>query len=1099
MKQDVKLYIDNRLVEFTKPFEIFYNFQLTELEKPTIIKNKYTRNIELDDTQINNEIFGNIWNVEKIVDAGGNVAGSSFNPNKKVPFTLYVNSDIFEKGYVKLNKIKKQNNRYKYDITLFGGMGDMFYELSNKQLSDLEYKDNKGNVKDLSFTINKETVFDAWNTVIGNINGVYDEANVIRPLSYVYNSKWDIVNFMPAYEGIPSNNFSADKVLINAKDFNITKSSNGYTTINGFALGTTSEDLTMNETGDMRSYLQRPVIRMKSIINACQNPVNNGGWEVKLDDYFFNDKNPYYNDTWMTLNKLVDNEKKENTSEILNGASLVKNEKDYDVVFDDIDLRNYNNAQVDIQVDFNLTSTNYATTPNYLYTQFDYHFNKTKKNKKPEYYDYRYNGALCIQLVAYDENNKIISASDTLYLSNKGSGWFSSLFENGRMTWEKDGIPTNEVKYHYGFFKRSGNTTKYNWVNNDGSNTFTFTFVNEINFYKLKLRQMWLSETYTKKKYSWAGTEEGTGGSTQSKTNDTIKLWANTVVTNETNSDNELNVINRLGGKTEGKNELVLVNASVVRTVYNNFFSGTKINVEDYLNTGINVADYLIGYAKMFGLYFWTDASEISSNSYLYPKGVMHILTRDNFFKLNNIEDLTDVVDRGREYEITPYIFDKKYYTFDVPQVDSEVADEYKKKYGAEYGIKQYLTGFEFNDETKNLIDKTPFQSGIDTLEVDKYFTQRSENNLPAYYYNGFSYELYRKATNDLQTTTIDIPVEKKELNDINDSGIKFGDSFPKLQFHSTQNDSISDANNVLVFFNGSSLVDEVNNYYYLTDDIAEMFGLNDETPCYILTNSNTNSLGDKIAYKLIELPKFGRTKVSVTGNIEYSLDMGKTKMTYVKGNYLTENCTITNNVWDDYINDLKNENNKKMKCYINFNHLPNAYLLRNLYWYENNFWVLNSAKNWNINLIQPVECELVKVIDRNNYKTDKIEYEPYIVFKLEGLTPYKVVENKDVNITDYYYNISKDLTKLNVVIYSQDNLFEWHFGDYFYRRDFETGRTEEEPFSYYTTAEQYNVGSMKPDIRLPKSEYKQIYDIPIFTESGYRYIAHLETDGKIS
>ena len=69
------------------------------------------------------------------------------------------------------------------------------------------------------------------------------------------------------------------------------KSSNGYKDINGYALGTANEDLTCNMTNDYRSYLQHPVIRMKSIINACQNPINNGGWELKLDDYFFHKNN----------------------------------------------------------------------------------------------------------------------------------------------------------------------------------------------------------------------------------------------------------------------------------------------------------------------------------------------------------------------------------------------------------------------------------------------------------------------------------------------------------------------------------------------------------------------------------------------------------------------------------------------------------------------------------------------------------------------------------------------------------------------------------------------------------------------------------------
>lgn len=1096
MKQDVRLYIDNRLVEFTKPFEILYNFKTTDITHPTSIKNSYTKNIVLDDTQINNEIFGNIWNVEKVI-------GTGFNPNKKAPFTIYVNSELYEKGYVKLNSITKVKNRYKYDITLFGGLGQMFYALSNKDdnnkktLADLIYTDKSNNELDLSFTINKDTIFDAWNTLIGNTNGYIDETNVNRPESYYYNEKWNTINFIPAYEGKPTDNFAPDTVLINSKDLDITTSQNGYKTINGYALGTATEDLTMNETGDFRSYLQRPVIKMKSIINACQNPKNNGGWELKLDEFFFNDKNPYYNDCWMTLNRLIDNEKEESEVEEIDDVTMVKNGNEYNILFgENIDLSNYINAEIDIEVLFNLTSTdnaNYPTVNNKLYTTFEYNFNKTRNNKKAQYRKYNYNGALCIQLVAFDENNNVVTASDTHYLSSLGSGSLSSIFEKGRYQWEKTGLPTNNIIYHNGYFKKpNSNVSNFVWYDDNGDNAFRFKLSNNIKFYTLKMRTMWIDEISYEKKTNLVGYETVTNG----KTNGQMMLWVNNKYTNETNVDNELQAIYKFGGRCLGTNELSLLLGYASREIYNNFFSNKYITPQDYLTTDKTPADYLIGYAKMFGLYFWTNPKEIPSNKELYPNGVMHLLTRDSFYRLTEVTDLTTVLDRGREFEITPYVLDKKYYSMEIPQADSQVAEEYNKKYGSVYGTKIYETQYQFNEKTENLLDGTPFKSAVDVLEVDKYFVQRDEKGYPYYYYNGFTYDLFKQENDDLSSETITVPTEKKVTNNINDKDIKNGDSFSKVQLHINNNDPISDGSNILVFFNGSSLIDEVNNSYYITDDLPEMYSLNNEIPCYILTNSEVNINNEYIAYKMNEIPKFQRNKVKPNGNIEYSLDMGNSKVNYNK-NYNTTNMSISSNIWNKYINDLKDENNRVMKCYLNFLEIPNAYLLRNLYWYENNYWILNEAVNWNINLIEPVECELIKVIDRYNYETNEIKYEPNIIFKLEGMNPTKIVENKEMNQTHYYYNISKDLLKLNVIIYSENNSFEWWFNDYFYRRDFETGRTEEEPFTYYTTAQQYNVGSMRPDIRLPYSDYKQIYDFTINTDTR-QYLVHLETNGII-
>ena len=116
MKQDVKLYIGDKLVEFTKKPEIIFNYKTTDLTHPTAIKNTFTKTILLDDTAVNNEVFGNIWNVEKYIFSTSSV-GSGFNANKKVPFKLYVNSELYEKGYVKLDSI--DNISHSKDLRMY--------------------------------------------------------------------------------------------------------------------------------------------------------------------------------------------------------------------------------------------------------------------------------------------------------------------------------------------------------------------------------------------------------------------------------------------------------------------------------------------------------------------------------------------------------------------------------------------------------------------------------------------------------------------------------------------------------------------------------------------------------------------------------------------------------------------------------------------------------------------------------------------------------------------------------------------------------------------------------------------------------------------
>ena len=117
-----------------------------------------------------------------------------------------------------------------------------------------------------------------------------------------FDPRWDIINFAPMYNGLPSGEFSADKAVFLPSDAGVAIPS-GYTTKggSGYALASLPAAITEWEAKDLRSYLQRPVIRFRSVIEAICEEYNNGGWDVELDGTFFNEGNPYWEAAWMTL------------------------------------------------------------------------------------------------------------------------------------------------------------------------------------------------------------------------------------------------------------------------------------------------------------------------------------------------------------------------------------------------------------------------------------------------------------------------------------------------------------------------------------------------------------------------------------------------------------------------------------------------------------------------------------------------------------------------------------------------------------------------------------------------------------------------------
>lgn len=314
-KSQCELYINNQLVEFNTVPTILFTYEHSELYNPSVLRNTFSKTIDIDGTPNNNKIFSSFCDNKWVV-------GGGFNPLRKETFHLYLNGELIESGYVKLDKVNKNGNIVSYSVSLYGGLGQFFYNLQSKEdsddnlkLSDLSYP------YDLNIEVNNKNVLYAWQ----RLNG--DGTSKSEWMGDDY-KVFDFINFAPAFNGIPTD-FAADKVAIDVQSFinaddtdlaNQFKTSlSGYTTINGWVLGELEKDYDEFQAFDLRSYLQRPVVRVKEIINACCNPENNGGYEVDLDKDFFNDDNPYWNDAWLTLPMVREMVEDSNITPTING------------------------------------------------------------------------------------------------------------------------------------------------------------------------------------------------------------------------------------------------------------------------------------------------------------------------------------------------------------------------------------------------------------------------------------------------------------------------------------------------------------------------------------------------------------------------------------------------------------------------------------------------------------------------------------------------------------------------------------------------------------------------------------------------------------
>lgn len=293
MRRKISLYIADNLVDLDDQSLILLNYTMDDLTNPTIVKNSYSQQITLKGTPANNRIFGNIYRMDRQTQYGSSLSGVDFDPTRKTPFVIYNEmSEVLESGYIKLDKVSRKSSRYEYTITLFGGLGSFFYGLSydeegNKRtLADLDFLRTSTPEREFNFQISKDSVLGAWKRLSGDTS---------------QRALWDIINFLPAYNGYPTGTFDADKAIVNAANAGLKTDDGQFHTRNGFVLVSLPKSYTEWETKDLRSYLQRPVIKMSAIIEAISNPYNNGGFEVELDEDFFNENNPYFADAWLTL------------------------------------------------------------------------------------------------------------------------------------------------------------------------------------------------------------------------------------------------------------------------------------------------------------------------------------------------------------------------------------------------------------------------------------------------------------------------------------------------------------------------------------------------------------------------------------------------------------------------------------------------------------------------------------------------------------------------------------------------------------------------------------------------------------------------------
>lgn len=346
----VRLFIAEYEVDLPENFTIEYTYNSLDVSAPEAIKNSFSKTVAIPSTRINDQIFGDIWRLDRNLIEGGKLTGINFDPRKRVPFTLTRYGGIIESGYIQMNDIKIADGKITYNITCYSGLGDFFYNLmtnedgTEKTLADLYYQwkpvfslidDNpvltkeeedtkyimnissevitrsflnlrpEENTRDVSFVTDDITVIPVY-------NGYYDDFESDTILVDNYSHTWDgsvrlwqpprgerlsdsMIRTLQEYMPSQINKGTEDEPDMYA-EYRFPEQSSHF-----WQLSKVEREMEPFEARDLRAHKMNIGLKLSKLMRVISAPENNGGYNVVWDEDITN--SPYWNYTWIMLNK----------------------------------------------------------------------------------------------------------------------------------------------------------------------------------------------------------------------------------------------------------------------------------------------------------------------------------------------------------------------------------------------------------------------------------------------------------------------------------------------------------------------------------------------------------------------------------------------------------------------------------------------------------------------------------------------------------------------------------------------------------------------------------------------------------------------------
>jgi hypothetical protein len=154
----IELLVNGNRVDLGEGVDIALNKSIADIRNPEQRSADFTKTITIPGTSQNNKVFNHIFDVANDIIGSGQY-NPDFNPNKKADCILLVDGMPQISGFIRLTEIIANNERYEYNCTIHGEGANLFTDLENAKLNELDFSE-------YNHTCNIINIKDSWDNQI---------------------------------------------------------------------------------------------------------------------------------------------------------------------------------------------------------------------------------------------------------------------------------------------------------------------------------------------------------------------------------------------------------------------------------------------------------------------------------------------------------------------------------------------------------------------------------------------------------------------------------------------------------------------------------------------------------------------------------------------------------------------------------------------------------------------------------------------------------------------------------------------------------------------------------------------------------------------